>query len=274
MRVSFITPTISSSGSIAQPRRFPLLSPLSVTLISLLLAACAPQAPRYGAGTPVAGGVPLTPEHTFSPGDQFELRFPFSAEFNDKATIGQDGHVSLKTVGDAILGGLTLPEATARLKALYAGKVKDTELSLTIRRYAPETIYVDGWVNRAGIVRSEVPLTLSRALTQAGGVKSGAEQDDILIIRRDDAGRLHTVSAALGFYAGAGRPDQDPMLKSFDIVYVPRTPIAAVADFLDQYARNVPFSASFRVSPTGAAPVIPQIAVPRSSVPQPVVTPP
>lgn len=241
---------------------------------SLALAGCAPQGPRYGEGAVVPGGVPLTPEHTLSPGDQFELRFPYSAEFNDRGTIGQDGRVSLKTVGDVLLGGLTIPEATARLKSVYGRKVKDTELTLQVRRYAPETIFVDGWVRRTGLVRSDIPLTLSRALTQAGGLRPGAKQDDILIIRRDEAGNLYTAEAALDGYAGAGRPDQDPMLRSFDVVYVPRTPIAAVADFLGEYAKNIPFAVTYRVSPTAPSAIIPPVGAPRTSVPQPVVTPP
>jgi polysaccharide export outer membrane protein len=248
---------------------------MAIVAVMLFLSACVPKAPNVAAGTPIPGGVPLAPQHTMSPGDQFEVRFPFSPEFNDRAAIGQDGRVSLKLIGEALLGGLTVEEATVRLKQAYAKQIKSPELSVTIRRYAPEIVYIDGWVKRTGIVRTEIPLTLSRALARAGGVKPGAQTDEILIMRRDANGNTQAVSAALGRYAGAERPDQDPMLKSFDVVYVPKTAIAAVSSFVQEYTKNIPFAVSFGVA-TPAPPaqtIVPQTNIGRPLPPQPSVTP-
>jgi len=215
-------------------------------VFALLLSGCAPAAPDIAAGA-VAGGVPPAPEHTLAPGDEIDIRFPFSPEFNERVAIGADGMVSLKLAGPVRLGGLTVPEATARLKQRFAAVVRDPELSVTVRAYAPEAVYVDGWVARPGLVRSEVPLTVSR-VARAGGLRKAAASNDILVIRRDAAGAPHAARVALGDFAGAGG-GEDPLLKSFDIVYVPQTPIAAVGEFLAQYARNLPFSASYNVVP-------------------------
>ncbi len=216
-------------------------------VFALLLSGCAPAAPDIAAGA-VAGGVPPAPEHTLAPWDEIDIRFPFSPEFNERVAIGADGMVSLKLAGPVRLGGLTVPEATARLKQRFAAVVRDPELSVTVRAYAPEAVYVDGWVARPGLVRSEVPLTVSRAIARAGGLRKAAASNDILVIRRDAAGAPHAARVALGDFAGAGG-GEDPLLKSFDIVYVPQTPIAAVGEFLAQYARNLPFSASYNVVP-------------------------
>jgi protein involved in polysaccharide export with SLBB domain len=229
------------------------MKPLLAMLLVALLAGCgagAPSGPMLGpGGIPpagvIAGGVPLVPEHTLSPNDQIEIRFPFDPDFSQKATIGADGYVSPKLVGPVLLGGLTVPQATARLRQAYAAKLHSPELWVTMQSYAPEAVYVDGWVARPGLIRSEVPLTLERAIARAGGAKTGAKTGDILLIRRDAKGRLHTVKVTLGDYGGAG--GQDPLLKSFDIVYVPKTAIAAVTDFIGQYSKNLPFSATFNI---------------------------
>jgi polysaccharide export outer membrane protein len=242
----------------------------------LLLAACGgPSGPRLaslGPGEAIPGGVPLAPEHTLSAGDQFEIRFPFSPDENDRLTVGMDGTVAPKLVGTVNVGGLTVAEATARLRERYAGKLKSPELSIVMRRYAPELVYVDGWVGRPGLIRSDIPLTLTRALARAGGVKTGAKTGDILIMRHDANGGVQTYSAAtpVGGYGGTG-PD-DPLLKSFDVVYVPQTPIAAVADFAKQYYTNLPFSATFTTGPGAATSTItpPQQLAPQ---PPPVITP-
>ncbi len=241
----------------------------------LLLAACGPSAPRLSQlppGAAIAGGMPLTPEHTLSAGDQFEIRFPFSPESNDRLTVGMDGTVAPKLIGSVNVGGLTIEEATARLRQHYAGKLKAPELSITMRRYEPELVYVDGWVGKPGLIRSDIPLTVSRALAQAGGVKSGAKTSDILIMRHDGDGRVrtYTVATPVGGYGAPGA--DDPLLKSFDVVYVPQTPIAAISDFAKQYYTNLPFSATFTVNPSGTPGIVttPQLLAPQ---PPPVVTP-
>jgi protein involved in polysaccharide export with SLBB domain len=209
----------------------------------LLLAGCAPKAPSLNSGEVALGGLPVTPEHTLSPGDVFEIRFPFSPDLNDRVTVGEDGSVSPKLVGSVIIGGLTVPEATARLKPLYAKHFKDSEMSLTVRLYAPEVFWVDGDVVHPGIIRSALPLTLERAVTQAGGAKPGAATDDVLVIRRDETGVLQAYQSVLAPAPGSS----DPLLKSFDVVYVPKTAIGSVSDFLATYAKGLPFAATLQV---------------------------
>jgi len=118
-------------------------------------------------------------------------------------------------------------------------------LTVTVRTYAPESIYVDGWVNTPGLVRSDVPLTVSRALAQAGGVKTGAHTDAILVLRRTPDGTVHYYQVALGSYAGAGA--EDPLLASYDVVYVPQNLFGSLNDFLVNYIKNVPFYVSYTI---------------------------
>jgi len=230
--------------------------------LALVLAACAPEGPRLEASGVVdlrsgSGGVPVAPAHTLTAGDVFEIRFPFAADYNDRVTVGMDGTVAPKALGSVPVGGLTVPEATALLKERYAKLLKSAELSITVRRYAPEVVYVDGWVAKPGLIRSDVPLTVARALAQAGGVKTGAKTGGVLVMRHG------------GSYAGAAA--EDPLLKSFDVVYVPQNPITAVSEFAKQYYTNVPFSASFSIPPTTAPSIItPQVLAP---APAPVVAP-
>ncbi len=234
-------------------------------VLPLLLGACAPSGPLLaglapGGEIPV-GGAAIMPEHTLSAGDQFEIRFPFAADYNDRVTVGMDGTVAPKALGSVAVGGLTVPEATARLDERYSKLLKSPELSLTVRHYAPEVVYVDGWVAHPGLIRSDMPLTVARALAQAGGVKTGARTGDVLVMRHDAGGTVRTYQVALGSYAGAGA--EDPLLKSFDVVYVPQTPIAAVASFAQQYYTNVPFSPVFHIPPTTTPTIItPQVVTP------------
>lgn len=210
-------------------------------------AACTPSAPSIATQGAFAGGVPLTEEHVLAPGDEIEIRFPYMQDLNDRVVVGPDGRVSLQLVDTVVVGGLTVGAATKLLNEAYAKVVKSPTLTITMRTYAPSMVYVDGWVNTPGLVRSDVPLTVSRALAQAGGVKTGAKTGSILVLRRGADGKTYYYQVALGNYAGAGANAQDPLLKSYDVVYVPQSTLASLSDFLATYVKNIPFYFSYTV---------------------------
>jgi len=213
-------------------------------LILCALAACTPAAPNLTAEA-VPGGVPLTSEHVLAPGDEFEVRFPFYPDLNDRVLVGPDGRLSLQLINTVTVGGLTVSQATSLLNERYAKVLRDPQLTLTMRLYAPEQIFVDGWVANPGIVRSDVPLTVSRAISQAGGSKSGAYTQGVLVLRRTPDGVVHYYQVALGNYGGAGA--EDPLLSTYDVVYVPQGVLGSVNDFLANYLRNVPFFVNYTI---------------------------
>ena len=209
------------------------------------LAACTPAAPPLTLEA-VPGGVPLTSEHILAPGDEFELRFPFYSDLNDRVIVGPDGRMSLQLINSVAVGGLTVAQATKLLNERYAKVIRDPQLNLTMRTYAPEEIFVDGWVANPGLVRSDVPLTVSRAIAQAGGAKSGAHTNAVLVLRRTQDGVVHYYQVALGNYAGAGS-GEDPMLNTYDVVYVPQGVLGSISDFLANYLKNVPFYVNYTI---------------------------
>lgn len=208
-------------------------------LLLAMIAGCAPSAPNLESPGVFPGGVPITAAHELAPGDEIEVRFPFYPDLNDRVVIGPDGRLSLQLVNTVAVGGLSVADATKLINERYAAVIRDPQATVTVRTYAPQEVFVDGWVNNPGLVRSDVPLTASRALAQAGGVKSGAHTDDVLILRRSSDGKIYYYQIALGNFAGAG--GQDPLLKSYDVVYVPQTVFASLQDFLVNYVKNVPF---------------------------------
>jgi protein involved in polysaccharide export with SLBB domain len=211
------------------------------------LGACTPAAPSLGGPDVAAGGVPTTSEHRLSPGDEFELRFAFYPDLNDRVIVGPDGRLSLQLIDTVQVGGLTIAEATRLLNQRYAKVIRDPKASVTMRTYAPQQVFVDGWVANPGLVRSDVPLTVSRAIAQAGGAKTGAETGSVLVIRRTEAGNIAYYQVALGGFAGAGTATEDPLLGSYDIVYVPKGVLGSVNDFLANYLKNIPFYVNYTI---------------------------
>jgi protein involved in polysaccharide export with SLBB domain len=226
-------------------RRFAVVPGLRHLCLAVALAsaaaACTPSAPDFADTTPISGGVPVMGEHRIVPGDELDVRFPFYADLNDKVTVGPDGDISLQMINTVPVRGLTAGEASTLLNERYDKVLRKPQLSVTVRTYAPELVYVDGWVATPGLLRSETPLTVSRAIAQAGGIKTAAQTDYILLLRRDKSGVVRSYHIRLGNYAGAGNPSQDMLLESYDMVYVPQTIFASVAEALSLFNKNVPF---------------------------------
>jgi protein involved in polysaccharide export with SLBB domain len=217
-------------------------------ILALLLAVgggCTPSAPRLEGPGVFPGGVPVTAEHVLAPNDELEVRFPFYADLNDRVLVGPDGRVSMQLINTVAVGGLTIEAATKAINARYAEVIKEPQATITLRTYAPQQVFVDGWVNNPGLVRSDVPLTVSRAVAQAGGAKSGAQTDHVLVLRRSADNKVVYYQVALGNYGGAAA--EDPLLMSYDVVYVPQTLFASVQDFLVNYVKNVPFYFQYQV---------------------------
>jgi polysaccharide biosynthesis/export protein len=151
----------------------------------------------------------------------------------------------MQLINTVAVGGLTIEAATKAINARYAEVIKEPQATITLRTYAPQQVFVDGWVNNPGLVRSDVPLTVSRAVAQAGGAKSGAQTDHVLVLRRSADNKVFYYQVALGNYGGAAA--EDPLLMSYDVVYVPQTLFASVQDFLVNYVKNVPFYFQYQV---------------------------
>ncbi|HZT87468.1 MAG TPA: polysaccharide biosynthesis/export family protein [Stellaceae bacterium] len=222
---------------------------LLLAALLIPLVGCTPDAPNIAAARVVAGGSPIGGPHRLTPNDDIEVRFRFYADLNERVTVGPDGHITLQLIDDVPVAGLTVPEATKLLNQRYAKVLREPDVSITVRGYAPQEVYVDGWVTSPGLIRSDLPLTLSRAIAQAGGAKTGAHMDQILIIRRAGDGTFHYYEAALGNYGGVNHPDQDPVLSSYDLVYVPKTAIVSVADYVGTLTKNIPFYLNYPFNP-------------------------
>ena len=209
-----------------------------------------PKAPNITSTSVIDGGVPVSPPYRLTVGDEINVKFRFYSDLSDTAIIGPDGRVTLNLINDVPLSGLTLQEANERLNKQYKAILKEPEANVTVKTYALQQVFVTGQVANPGVQRSNIPLTASRAIALAGGFKASmAETHDVLLVRRAQDGSVLYYQIDLGD-AGVGTASgQDPVLQSFDLVYVPETKIGEVADFVsNNITRILPYSASASAS--------------------------
>jgi polysaccharide export outer membrane protein len=107
---------------------------------------------------------------------------------------------------------------------------------VVVKSFAPTRIYVGGQVAAPGEFITVGPtLTLSQAIARAGGTKVSGDETSVIIIRRganDVPEFLSTHYNAIVHGRDAGA---DVQLAPYDVVYVPRTGINEVYNFVNSY---------------------------------------
>ena len=83
------------------------------------------------------------------------------------------------------------------------------------------------------------PLTVMQAIAMAGGLKESARRTQVLVIRQNPEGPSFTAVMDLTKAIDGTDKSQDISLMPYDIVYVPRSAIANVDVWVDQYVRRM-----------------------------------
>ncbi len=171
--------------------------------------------------------------------DVLEFLFFKNTELNQTQTVGPDGMVSLQLIGSVQVVGRTVDEITAEVTTLYARELVHPQVTVAIKEYSGLKVYVGGEVNVPGIQIYRGGLTALQAIVAAGGFKTSATLSSVLRIHKgpkgEPIGDILDLSRVLK-HAEFGR---DVALSPTDIVFVPRSRIANVNLFVEQYFRNM-----------------------------------
>jgi polysaccharide biosynthesis/export protein len=228
-----------------------------------LLAACTstsnmPPAPPVP--EPTAGYVSNLQAYRMQVGDVLDIRLMLNPELNEEVAVRPDGHISTTVVSDELAYGRTVPELTAALRQDYSKDLRNPRISVVVKSFAPTRIYVGGEVNNPGEFINVGPtLSLTQALARAGGHKVRGDTKAVFIIRRGPNDVPQFLSVQYDSVIHGHDPLSDVRLAPYDVVYVPKTGIAEVFDFFNQYVQQfvpVSWGFSYLVNPGTAGTVV------------------
>ncbi len=176
--------------------------------------------------------------YNLGPGDSLELRFTYTVELNEKVAIRPDGAISLPVIGEVPIAGMTPAKLSEVLTHKYAQFYKRPEVVVIVREFAERRVYVGGEVFTPGVVVLKgTPVTCLQAIVAAGGAKPTARLDGVVLLRHTsgNTGKVSTIDLKQ-VMRGEG---EDITLKPYDIVLLPRTKIAKVNVFMEQYVNGM-----------------------------------
>jgi polysaccharide export outer membrane protein len=179
---------------------------------------------------PPAGDPPM---YRLTPGDAIDLKFDYIPELNDTIRVRPDGYISAQRVGEIRVMGLTAGELTEQLRERYAAVVKQPELTVIVREFAVQRIFVGGEVVSPGMVPLHGQVTCLQAILATGGPRTSARLSEVVLLRH--IGENQAEAYTLDLTKVVAGTAQDTVLRPFDVVVVPRSRIAKVGQFVEQY---------------------------------------
>lgn len=216
---------------------------IKLIVISLLLTACAPSVQNSVNADYVKSRTSTfqLSEYVIQPGDQLEIKFFYNPELNELLTVRPDGRVTLQLAHEVMAAGLTPAQLTASLTTIYSKELANPGVAVIIRSFSSQRVYVDGEVNKPGMINLSSSMTVLQSIAEAGGFKNTARQGEVLIIRKSGEKKPLTIAVNLKDAIYGSDTGQDITLTPYDIVYVPKSAIANINQFVDQYIRqNIP----------------------------------
>lgn len=182
--------------------------------------------------------------YRLGPGDDVEVKLPFNAEFNERTVIGPDGRITLPLVGELRAEGRTVRELTDALNRGFSRDLVNPRVQVAVRAYGSQRVFVGGEVGNPGLFTLPGRIGVMEAVMMANGFTDGARTSQVVLIRRSPDGRAMMRTVDVPAFVAGEAPDMP--LKGFDIVFVPKSTIAEVDQFVEQFInRVVPFQRGF-----------------------------
>jgi len=160
--------------------------------------------------------------------------------------VQADGVAVLPVIGGVALAGLTVAEAQQRVTRKYKEIFNNIAVTLSLDKSAQLYVAILGEVRSPGVYAITSPVLLHHALALAGGGETSADLEQIAVLRAASDGTTKTIFLNANTLDSWKKDQLDNnYIMAGDIVFVPRTGIADVNLFIDQYVRKMlPFTFS------------------------------
>lgn len=161
-------------------------------------------------------------DYEINAGDILEIFVWNEDALTREVIVRSDGFISIPLAGEFRAGGQTPTQLTEAIATALGKYLNDKPVvTVSLRAMDGNIIYVLGKVNRPGAYPVAARVDVTQALAWAGGLNAFADENDIQILRRDEAGNQRAISFD---YSGVKSGDDlqtNIVLQSGDVVIVP-----------------------------------------------------
>jgi polysaccharide export outer membrane protein len=173
----------------------------------------------------------IRPDYVLGPNDQFIIRAPQADEINERPfRIDSEGFINLPTVGKVRAAGLTVQALEAELVAKLKEFIREPQVMISMVQFRSEPVFFTGAFKSPGIYPLGGRRTLVEMLSSVGGLLPNASRR-IRVTRKAEYGpiplpnaiqstdgKTSTVEISIESLTQNVNPDEDIVLKSYDII--------------------------------------------------------
>ncbi len=216
------------------------LAGICAWLIFSAVSAAAETRPAPAYATPSASSPVPAPVFSYiiGPGDQLDISVWRHPDLAAKVIVRPDGNISFPFVGEVKALDLTIPELTDKIKYSLVNVVNQPIVTVNVLSFQNQKVFVLGEVALPGVFPFDGRITVVEALSRAHGYKADTAQlNSVVVIRRGGPGGQGAQGFRLNIWDVINKGDfsQDITLVPGDIVYVPKTFIANITTFIQEF---------------------------------------
>ena len=213
-------------------------------LLAASLAGCGPVLTH---GTPLAEVLASDQAQAAGPyrlqaGDQMEVHHILDPDYSAVLTISPDGTINVPGIRQPVSArGRTVAALQAELDRLYQSNdvLAHPFFSLNLRAYGSLQVFVGGEVQRPGYLElSGGERRVLQVITSGGGFLPTARRHEVLILRNQPDGTQQIFSVNLDEALSGADLSQNVRIHPLDVVMVPRSDVASLDVWVDQYIRQ------------------------------------
>jgi polysaccharide export outer membrane protein len=173
------------------------------------------------------------PEYRVAAPDQLSIEVKGYPEYSRSVIVRPDGKITVPSVGDIAVQGLTTPEITAAVTEGLKKELSQPSVTVSVIASTSKAVYVWGEVRTPGSKPYFGDMTLADAIGTSGDVSLYADWTKV-IITRGNIDNPEILKINLKKLVLEGKAEQNVVLKEGDIIYVPPTPLAKAGYAMDQ----------------------------------------
>ena len=174
----------------------------------------------------------------------------YNPELNQEVTVRPDGRITLQLVNEIKVVGLTPAKLSEMLTEGYAKYLAQApEITVIVTSFAGNRIFVGGEVGGGGgggagggggsIRELDGPTTVLQEIMLSGGFKDTADRNRVILVRRDENNKPVYMCLDIEKAMKGIDPNQDIYLQPYDMILVPRSDIANVDLWVQQYIGEI-----------------------------------
>jgi polysaccharide biosynthesis/export protein len=172
------------------------------------------------------------PRYLVQRSDSISITFPLATEMNQTVTVQPDGYISLLSVGEVHVEGMTVAELREKLKEVYSPILHNPVITVDLKDFQKPSFSAFGQVAKPGTYELREDITVAQAIADAGGFLSSSKHSQVLVFRRvsKDWAEVHKVN--MKQMLKAGNLKEDLHIEPDDIVYVPQNAISKIQNIV------------------------------------------